>query len=391
MTPTPSLSLPLPLPLPLYDRLKHELGIRREALLFRSRKGMSGQGALELRSNDYLALAKDPLVIAGANRALSEYGASASASPLVSGYFPIHKELEGRLAKLHGYPHALLMTSGYAANCSVLSCLPGPGDLVLADRLAHQSILAGMQSSGAKFHRFAHNNLEKLERELVQKTERFRNIYVVTESVFSMDGDGPDLVWLARLRDKYGFIWILDEAHAVGWHGATGAGMLEESGIKAAADIVVGTLGKAFGSQGAYVLAHHEAIIDQLVNHAGEYIYSTFLSPVLAGAALGALDRLKELATERPGWHHRSRQWRERLGGLGVELRMDHSPIIPIPLGDEKSAMAKAEKLAAHGVLVSAIRPPTVPKGTARLRLSLNRNLNDSDWEKFVLAWEKSA
>ncbi len=377
------------LPLPLVERLNHDLGLRRDALLFRSRNGMAKKMVLDLRNNDYLSLAKDPIVLAKANWALEEYGASASASPLISGYLPIHEELEGRLANLLGYPHALLMTSGYAANCSILRCLPGSGDLILADRLAHHSILSGMQSSGAKFHRFPHNDLERLESDIVQKKGHFRNIYVVTESVFSMDGDGPNLVEMANLRDKYGFVWILDEAHAVGWHGDQGAGMLEESGIKAAADIVIGTLGKALGSQGAFILSHHEAVMDQLINHAGEYIYSTFMSPVLAGAALGALDRLKELAGERSQWHQLSRQWRKRLGALGVQVLNDNSPIIPILLGDEKKTLEKAGKLAEQGILVSSIRPPTVPNGTARLRLSLNRNLTDVDWDKFVFAWEK--
>lgn len=380
---------PPDLPFDFAASLGKQLGDRKSGNLFRSRRITPGDGVLDLRSNDYLCLARDPSVVGAAKDALTRYGASASASPLVSGYLPIHKELEEKLAHFHGYPHALLMVSGHAANRSVLGHLVGPNDLVLVDRLVHQSILSGVQASGAKFRRFPHNDLGSLEKFLIEKKDQFRQIFVATESLFSMDGDGPDLVALANLRKRFGFVWILDEAHAIGWYGETGAGMLEESGVKAAADVVVGTLGKSLGSQGAYVLAHSESIIDQIVNHAGEYIYSTFLSPVAAGAALGALDRMQLVANERKTWQDLSLEWRARIRALGVPVPQDNSPIIPILMGDEQKALDKTSHLAAHGVLVSCIRPPTVPNGGARLRVSLNRNLSSSDLDRFVNTWGK--
>jgi 8-amino-7-oxononanoate synthase len=375
------------LPFDFEARLGKGLSDRKENCLFRFRQTTPSNGVLDLRSNDYLCLARDPKVLEAAAGALAMFGASASASPLVSGYLSIHKELEGRLAQFHGYPHALLMVSGHAANRSVLGALVGAEDLVLVDRLVHQSILSGVMASGAKFRRFPHNDLVALEKILIDKKNQFRQVFVATESLFSMDGDGPDLVAFSQLRQSFGFVWILDEAHAIGWHGETGAGKLEEFGVKAAADIVVGTLGKALGSQGAYVLAHNEAIIDHIVNHAGEYIYSTFLSPVAAGAALGALEQMRLLANQRRVWQDLSLQWRSRIRDWGVYMPQDNSPIIPILMGDEKKALEKTKQLANQGVLVSCVRPPTVPKGGARLRVSLNRNLNPSDLERFEKAW----
>lgn len=375
------------LPTDFAIRLAKGLGDRKANCLFRFRKTTSASGVLDLRSNDYLCLARDPLVLEAATTAMKRFGTSASASPLVSGYLPIHRELEERLAELHGYPHALLMVSGHAANRSILGTLVGAEDLVIADRLVHQSILSGIKASGAKLKRFPHNDLVALEKILIEKKEHYRQIFVVTESLFSMDGDGPDMAKFAELRKRFGFVWMLDEAHAIGWYGDSGAGMLEEFGVKAAADIVVGTLGKALGSQGAFILAHNESIIDHVVNHAGEYIYSTFLSPAAAGAALGALDQLRLISNERLAWHELSLCWRSRISDLGVCVPRDNSPIIPILMGDEKKALEKTNELASRGVLVSCVRPPTVPKGGARIRVSLNRNLKPSDLERFVNAW----
>ena len=374
------------LPLGFASRLEKGLIDRRASCLFRSRKTSPDDGCLDLRSNDYLCMAKDPLVLESAKLALTRFGASASASPLVSGYLAIHQELEERLAQLHGYPNCLLMVSGHAANRSVLGNLVGPDDLVLLDRLVHQSIISGVQASGAKFRRFPHNDLKGLEKLLNDKKDCFRHVFVVTESLFSMDGDSPDLLEMSRLRERFGFIWILDEAHAIGWYGENGSGILEEFNIKAAADIVIGTMGKALGSQGAYVLAHSKAVIDHLINHAGEYIYSTFLSPVAAGAALGALDKMEMLAKIRGQWRELSLEWRANIRKLDIPVPIGDSPIIPILMRDEEIALEKTNYLASMGILVSCIRPPTVPKGGARLRVSLNRNLNRSDLERFLNA-----
>lgn len=394
-TPEPRLPWPpLPLPPVLLDRLEEQRVERRGLGLFRQRKlaqglePLTGPSLLNLRGNDYLCLARDPAVLEGAHKALEVYGASASASPLVSGYLPLHQELESTVAAWHGFSHAMLMVSGFAANRSVLSQLPRPGDLVLADRLVHNSILSGIMASGAKIHRFPHNDLDHVQGWLEDRASGYGQVFVVTETVFSMDGDGPDLRRLVELRKNNPFVLVLDEAHAVGWHGPNGAGMLEEVGCLGMADIVVSTLGKALGSQGAYVLAHDERILDHLINFAGEYIYSTFLSPPAAGAALAAHKRILQLADERPRWQAMAMHWRESLEFQGWSQSRGHSPILTIPIADPDQTIAVTRELEKQGILVSGIRPPTVPPGTSRLRISIHRNIRETDLDRLIKALE---
>ncbi len=383
-----------PLPGPLARRLDRVLADREAQGLLRERtvcRGPEkpGNGVLFLRSNDYLNLAKDPQVIAGARQALESFGASASASPLAGGYLEIHRQLETLLAHWHGYPFCLLMVSGFAANRSVMSQLPRTGDLVLADRLVHHSILSGILASGATLQRFAHNDLDRLEELLSAIRENGSEgaqVFVVTESVFSMDGDGPDLHRLLELRRKYGFFLVLDEAHGIGWYGPSGAGMLEDLGLQGQADVVVGTLGKALGSQGAYILARDRRVIDHLVNFAGDYIYSTFVAPAAAGAAIAAQKRITELGAERPAWQAMSRAWRSRLQELGLKPNAGRGPILSVVLEDPVKTMHVAQELAKEQIFVSGIRPPTVPPGASRLRLSLHRGLKEDDLDRFCRA-----
>lgn len=369
----------------LRQRLQQALDARQNDGLFRRLEARAATDArLNLADNDYLGLARDPAVVAAATEAAQTWGASASASPLVTGYTALHERLEQALAAWQGYAHALVLNTGFAANAAVLGGLPKVGDVVLADRFVHASMLAGILASGAKLRRFPHNDLDAMELLLLEENPPTGVVFVVTESVYSMDGDSPDLVRLAALRDRHGFCWVLDEAHATGWHGATGAGLQEEQGVRAAADIVVGTLGKALGSQGAYVLAHASEVRDTLVNFAGEFIYSTYLAPSCAAAALAALDRVTELAAERPAWHALSREWREALAATGWAVPLGHSPIIPIVLGDAQRTLRTAQALRAAGFLVSAIRPPTVPVGTGRVRVSLRRGLTSTNLADFL-------
>ena len=353
-------------------------------LLRRLRARSADDPRLNLADNDYLGLSRHPEVLAAAAEALRRWGASASASPLVTGYTELHAALESALAEWHGYPHALVMNSGYAANAAVLGRLPASGDLVLADRLVHASMVEGILRSGARLIRFPHNDLDALEMRLAEAGDR--PTFVVTESVYSMDGDGPDLARLAALRDRHGFTWVLDEAHATGWHGATGSGLQEEQGVRGAADIVVGTLGKALGSQGAYVLCRDAEVRDTLVNLAGEFVYSTHLAPAAAAAGLAALGVARALAPERPAFHALSREWRAGLAEAGFAVPSGTSPIIPVVLGDATVTLRAAEALSSSGFLVSAIRPPTVPDGTARLRISLRRGLTEPARAGFLSA-----
>ena len=373
------------------NRLKQSLAAREaEGLLRRLLARGSQDAELNLADNDYLALAKDASVTAAAAAALKEWGASSSASPLVSGYTTLHEALEKKLAAWHGYAHGLIFNTGYAANAAVLGGLPREGDLVLADRLVHASMLAGIESSGAKLVRFPHNDLDILEIKLSETANHAGAVFVVTESVYSMDGDSPDLKRLAEMRDRFGFCWVLDEAHATGWHGATGSGLQEEQGVRGSADIVVGTLGKALGSQGAYVLSRESAVREALINFSGELIYSTYLAPASVAAGLAAIARTEELNAERPAWHQLSREWREALSKAGFAVPEGHSAIIPVVLGDASRTLHFAQKLKSAGIKVSAIRPPTVPAGTGRLRVSLRRGLTTAHLEKFIKAMQEA-
>jgi 8-amino-7-oxononanoate synthase len=369
----------------LLQRLRAALGERvARGLLRRTHARAADDLRVNLADNDYLALARHPRVLAAAAEALSTWGASASASPLVTGYTALHAALEAALAAWQGYPHALVMNSGFAANGAVLGGLPKAGDLVLADRLVHASMIDGILRSGARFRRFAHNDLDALEVMLAEAAGHAGQVFVATESVYSMDGDAPDLARLADLRDRHGFTWVLDEAHATGWHGASGSGLQEEQGVAGAADIVVGTLGKGLGSQGAYVLSRAPEVRETLVNFAGEFVYSTHLAPPAAAAALAAIEVAKSLADERPRLHRMSRDWRQGLAEAGFAVPDGHSPIVPLVLGSPDRTLRAAEALRAAGFLVSAIRPPTVPDGTSRLRLSLRRGLTEHNREAFL-------
>ena len=341
---------------------------------------------VNLADNDYLVLARDPTVVAAAVEALREWGASASASPLVTGYTEVHQRLERALADWHGYPHCLVMNTGFAANAAVLGGLPKQGDLVLADRLVHASMLEGILRSGARLRRFAHNDLDALELMLHEEPALGGAIFVVTESLYSMDGDGPDLKRLASLRRRFGFCWVLDEAHATGWYGATGSGLQEAQGVAAAADIVVGTLGKGLGSQGAYVLSHASEVRDTLVNFAGEFVYSTYLAPACAAAALAAVGRVRAMTAERAELPALSQAWRDGLVEAGFAVPSGDSPIIPLILGDSDVTLKYATALRSAGFMVSAIRPPTVPARTGRIRISLRRGLSPDVLASFVTA-----
>jgi len=369
----------------LLQRLRQSLAQREGSSLRRKLSARaSSDKRVNLADNDYLGLSRDPAVIAAGVGALHEWGASSSASPLVTGYTEIHQKLEQTLAAWQGYEHGLVMNTGFSANSAVLGGLPRKGDLILADRLVHASMLDGILKSGARLRRFAHNDLDALELMLHEEPALDGVIFVVTESVYSMDGDSPDLRRLASLHQRFGFCWVLDEAHATGWYGATGSGLQEGQGVRAAADIVVGTLGKGLGSHGAYVLAHAPEVRDALINFAGEFIYSTYLAPASAAAALAAIDRVRELASERPSLHALSVEWRDGPCAAGFAVPSGDSPIIPLILGDSDVTLRYAEALRGAGFLVSAIRPPTVPVRTGRIRISLRRGMPAESLASFL-------
>lgn len=342
---------------------------------------------LDLSANDYLDLSRDPAVCAAAAAALQRWGASSSASPLISGYTREHEDLERTLCHWVGLPFGLVWNGGYVANVAVLGSLPVPGDLILADRLAHHSLLAGAQQSGARLQRFAHNDLAALRRLLEEPAARDRTVFVVTESVYSMDGDSPDLGGLAALRSEFGFVWVLDEAHATGWYGKNGSGRAEEAGVTGSVDVLVGTLGKALGSAGAYTLFHDERLRRHFINFAGEFIYATYLPPASAAAGRAAVGRVQAMGEEaRLALQAMSVTWRDALRAVVRGIPSGDSPIIPIPVGEAERTMRCAAHLRSRGIKLGAVRPPTVPQGGARLRLSLRRGLDEYARERVVAA-----
>ena len=347
-------------------------------------------GWLNLADNDYLGLARDPALAEAAAEAASRHGCSASASPLISGYRSAHRELERELLDWHHFPAGMLWNTGFAANQAVLAGLPRKGDLVLADRLIHHSMVRGILRSGARLVRFRHNDLGHLESLLDNHAGTGRVVFVVTESVYSMDGDVPDLVALAALREKHGFFWILDEAHALGWHGS---GLAAERGVAGSVDLLVGTLGKGLGAHGAHTLFQDAALRDYFANFAGEFIYSTYLSPVVAAAATAGVRRARELAPQQPTWIAECRRVRSDLREAGFAVPDGDSPIIPVPVGGADEVMAVADFLRAQKILAGAIRPPTVPAGESRLRISWKRTYGKLERQRLteaLCAWQVS-
>jgi 8-amino-7-oxononanoate synthase len=369
------------------ERCQRTLAERDEKKLRRTlRITARRDGDLNLADNDYLDLARDPALAAAVVAAVAEHGTSASASPLITGWREPHAQLAEALCAWHGFSCGMLWSSGYAANSAVLGGLPVRGDLVLADRLIHHSMVAGLLRSGARLQRYAHLNLDQLEEQLTRAQPSGRTIFVVTESVFSMDGDYPDLARMAELKRRHGFCWIVDEAHALGWYGPEGAGLVRAAGVESAVDVLVGTLGKTLAAGGAYTLFRETAARDYFVNTAGEFIYSTGFPPANAAAALAALGRVRALAGQQGEWHEYSRTFRAALQAAGWAAPAGESPVVPVRLDDEDAALALAGALREAGIYAAAVRPPTVPAGTSRLRFSLKRTFTRADLERVLAA-----
>ena len=361
----------------LEKRCLENLSLREAAGLYRKRRTWASENAtLNLANNDYLGLATHPEVKKAAIEATERFGCSSSASPLVTGFLPPHESLVKRLAEWHGVTseQVMLWNSGFSANRCVLGILSQKGDLVLADRLVHNSMLAGILSSGAQLIRFDHLDLEHLESLLKQKASG-RNVFVATESVFGMDGDSPDLESLTALKDRYGFCLVLDEAHALGWYGKKGSGLGEQTELLEEIDVLVATLGKGLGSQGAYTVFKEPSCRKLLENLAGDYVYSTFLSPACAAASCKAIELAEGFVLERPNWQKSAAAFRYELKSSGLKTIPGNSPVIPIVLKENDLVVQAADNLLEKGIKVASIRPPTVPEGTARLRLSLKAGM----------------
>lgn len=363
--------------MPAEDWIEQELEALRRSGLHRAPVSEPAGGAarasgetLNLASNDYLGLARRPEVVEAAIEAVRRYGAGAGAARLLAGTLPCHEELEAALARLKAKESALVFGSGYAANVGWIPALVGREDAVVADRLCHASLLDGVRLSGAKLLRFHHNDAGHLARRLAEASGARRRL-VVTESVFSMDGDLSPLAEIAEASERAGAMLAVDEAHATGVFGPSGAGRVRELGLSDRVTICMGTLSKALGSFGGFV-ACSARVRDWLIQSARSFVFSTALPPACAGAALGALRAL----ADEPDLGTRARQkadrMRVRLAAAGLDLGASASPILPVRIGDADRTVRIAARLRKEGIRIGAIRPPTVPPGTSRLRLSIS-------------------
>jgi 8-amino-7-oxononanoate synthase len=358
-------------------------GLRRTLRALRERSGarvmVGDRHYVDFSSNDYLGLATDPRVGAAALEAVRAVGTGAAAARLISGHHELHEALELALASFLGVEAALLFPSGYMANVGAIPALADRGDAIYADVLNHASLIDGCRLSRAERHVVPHADIGALERALERGGGRFRRRWIVVEGIYSMDGDlSPltDLVALARRADA----WIyLDDAHGVGVLGPTGRGSAERAGAATEINAVMGTLGKAFGVAGAFV-AGSRVLVDYLANRARAFVYTTGTPPALAAAARTAL----EIATAEPERRNQlranARALRAGLAELGwAPSGPEDGHIIPVVIGDAKAMVGTAATLRTAGFLVGAIRPPTVPKGTARLRLTVSAAHSTAD------------
>ncbi|HSW69898.1 MAG TPA: 8-amino-7-oxononanoate synthase [Gammaproteobacteria bacterium] len=357
-----------------YLRARKKSGLLRRLTSYFAEKNTKN---LYLNLNDYLQLSKHPLIIQAAQKALEIWGTSSGGSPAVGSYWPIHQELEDVLKKWCGFEYGLLWNSGYTANKALLSTLPQAGDVVLADRYIHNSVLLGTQETQAKLIRYRHLDLNHLEDLLKMYTHPDRTVFVVTESVFSMEGDYPDLSQMSFLKDRYNFFWIVDEAHALGWYGPKGNGLIAQFEAQKNVDIMVATLGKSLASQGAFTLFHDSDLRSYLINCTPEFIYSTYLTPAATAASLAAIEVIQtEYIMHQSEWLSESLKLKNRLKKFFPDIPLYDSPILPLVVGDPETTLHLAAKLAEqYHIYVGAIRPPSVPKGTSRLRLSLHCNV----------------
>jgi len=345
---------------------------------------IDGRAYLLLSSNNYLGLATHPAVRAAARAAIERYGCGAGSSRLISGHLELHAAVESKLAAFKGTEAALLFPSGYQANVGTITALVGRGDHVYSDALNHASIIDGCRLSRASVHIYPHRNVRALEAELAATSPGGRRL-IVTDSVFSMDGDRAPLAALTALAEQYHSWLMVDEAHATGVIGPRGAGLAAADGIGGHVDVHLGTLGKALGSAGAYV-AGSRALIEWLVNRARSFVFTTGLAPAAAAAAGAALDLVVAEPERRDALARNAARLRDGLSALGFAAGGD-THIIPLTIGDNRPALRLAEELRARGVLAQAIRPPTVPEGTARLRVTPMATHNSAQLDRVLAAF----
>lgn len=364
----------------LKERLLDALTQRRAQHLYRTRRIIEspqgpeivsdGQRYLNFCSNDYLGLASHPQVIEALQAGAARYGVGSGAAHLICGHSRAHHALEEELAAFTHRPRALLFSTGYMANLGVIGALAGRGDTVLQDRLNHASLIDAAQLSGARLQRYQHASPTALEKMIVASNGSAA--LIASDGVFSMDGDSAPVAQLAALARAHNIPLLLDDAHGLGVLGANGGGTLEQAGLGLDdVPVLMGTLGKAFGTFGAFVAGSTE-LIETLIQQARSYIYTTALPPALAEATRASLKLVQTELWRREQLRRLIARFTQGAAELKLPLLSSQTPIQPLLIGSAEHALTLSEHLLAHGILVSAIRPPTVPQGEARLRITLS-------------------
>ncbi|WP_163835872.1 8-amino-7-oxononanoate synthase [Spartinivicinus ruber] len=381
-----------------WSRLTSRLAQRQQQQLMRQRNTIetaqnaeivsNGQKLLNFCSNDYLGLANHPQVVAALQQAAAEYGVGSGASHLVNGHSTLHHQLEEALAAFTGHQRALLFSTGYMANVGVISALVDKGDLVLQDKLNHASLIDGGLLSGARFARYLHNDVVSLTQKLQQ--HQANQQLIVTDGVFSMDGDIAPLNEIAAVAKQHNAWLMVDDAHGIGCLGPNGEGAVAEAGLAGEdVPILIGTFGKALGTAGAFV-AGDEVLIESLIQFARPYIYTTAMPPAIAAATLASLKLVQTESFRREKLKQRIHQFRSGASQLGLQLMESTTAIQPIVVGDTETALKLSQFLKAQDILVTAIRPPTVPTGTARLRVTLSASHSERQVNQLLDALAKA-
>ena len=377
-----------------YTGLSEDLIQRKAAHLYRYRQllqspqgvrvTVEGRSLLNFCSNDYLGLANHPQLIDAFKKAADDYGVGSGAAHLITGHSTHHQQLEEELAAFTGRPRALLFSTGYMANLGVVSALMGQGDAVFEDRLNHASLLDAGLLSRARLQRYVHLDADDLQGKLAQS--RARQKLLCSDGIFSMDGDMADARSLASLAEAYGAWLMIDDAHGLGVLGQHGAGTLEEYqlGVKEV-PILMGTFGKAFGTFGAFV-AGEEILIESLIQKARSYVFTTALPPAVAAATRVSLKLIQTEDWRRQQLQALIKQFRQGATQLGLPLMESRSAIQPLMIGDSDRAVRLSQQLNTAGFLISAIRPPTVPQDTARLRITLSAEHRPEHIEQLLSA-----
>lgn len=328
----------------------------------------NGRKLVNLSSNNYLGFADNKKITKEfLNEVGDKYSFGSASARLLTGTLPVYKELEDLISQLFRKEKTLLFNSGYHANVGINSCIAGKGDVIFSDKLNHASIIDGMRLSEGKFFRFPHKNMEALEKLLTRERKNFNNAIIVSESVFSMDGDIADIEKLVELKEKFNCILVLDEAHAFGVFGQNGLGVTEKLGITDKVDLIVGTFGKAIGSMGAFATGS-QTLVDYLTNKARSFIFSTALPPINIAFSKWIIENKLPQTLEK----------RQRMLSIGQKAGSE-SHIIPVIIGGNKETVDTCEILFHNGFFTLPIRPPTVPEGTSRLRLSLTTDITEKE------------